>query len=105
MKVLDHEPCSWFLLENQDALLLDANCNHSFVGYDFLIQLTPGEIDEYLRRGRAYLDWLSGDIQNSAPILIGSKSVYKGRDLSSAHREQVNTAIDAWRYGSIGTAT
>jgi len=29
MKVLDHEPQWWFLLEDEVVLYVDANCNHS----------------------------------------------------------------------------
>lgn len=47
MKVLDHEPYQWFLLEESGRLFLDANCNHSFIGYDFLILLNPEEIQAY----------------------------------------------------------
>jgi hypothetical protein len=105
VKVLDHEPHRWFLFEESGNLLLDANCNHSFIGYDFLIQLTPGEIQEYRQRGRDYLNWLSEEIHNSAPILKVSTSIYKGRDLSSLHREAISDAIEAWRLGGTGAAT
>jgi len=105
VKILDHEPYRWFLLEESGNLLLDANCNHSIIGYDFLIQLTPEEIQEYRQRGRDYLNWLSEDIHNSAPILEVSTSVYKGRDLSPLLRERVSDAIEAWRLGGSGAAT
>lgn len=105
MKVLDHEPYRWFLLEESGNLLLDANCNHSFIGYDFLIQLTREEMQEYRQRGREYLNWLSEDIHNSAPILKVSTSIYKGRDLSPLHRERVSDAIEAWRLGGSRAAT
>ena len=42
MKVIDHEPQSWFLLEKDRAIFLDANCNHSFYGYTFTLQLRNG---------------------------------------------------------------
>ncbi|MCD7099789.1 hypothetical protein [Stenotrophomonas sp. MMGLT7] len=96
MEILDHEPYRWFLLEDSGNLLLDANCNHGFIGYDFLVQLTPEETREYRRRGRDYLDWLSEDIHNSAPILDASTSAYKGRDLSSVHGVRVGEAIKRW---------
>jgi hypothetical protein len=104
-KDLDHEPYRWFLLEESGNLLLDANCDHSFIGYDFLIQLTPQEMQAYQQRGRDYLSWLSEDIHNSAPILKVSTSIYKGRDLSPLHRERVSEAIEAWRLSGSGAAT
>ena len=84
MRVLDHEPQRWFLLEDDGALFLDANCNHSFVGYDFLVQLSPDEALHFQEQGRDYLNWLADDIHNSAPILQLSHSIYKGRDLSAS---------------------
>ena len=99
MKVLDHEPQWWFLLEDEGALFLDANCNHSFVGYDFLLRLDAEETAKYRTEGRAYISWLADAIQNSAPILEGSKSKYKGRDLSKDYSERVTEAVNQWRQG------
>lgn len=99
MKVLDHEPQCWFLLEDDGDLYLDANCNHSFIGYDFLLRLNSEELAKYRAKGHAYLSWLADDIQNSAPILTVSKSLYKGRDLSGDFTEQVMAAVIAWREG------
>jgi hypothetical protein len=105
LKVIDHEPYRWFLLEESDDLLLDANCDHSFIGYSYLIQLKPDEIQEYRQRGRDYLHWLSEDIHNSVPILKVSTSIYKGRDLSSLYRERVSEAIEAWRSSGATIST
>ncbi len=97
VKVLDHEPYRWFLLEDSGDLLLDVSCQHSFISYNVLIQLTSDEIQEYRQRGRDYLNWLSEDVHNSAPILKVSQSIYKGRNISSLHKERVIDAIKAWR--------
>ncbi len=97
MKVLDYEPQCWFLLEDDGALFLDANCNHSFIGYSFLLQLDAKEAANYRVKGRAYLSRLADEIQNSAPILAVSKSIYKGRDCSQEYSERVMTAIHQWR--------
>lgn len=97
MRVIDHEPQSWFLLEDDRALYLDANCNHSFVSYDFLLKLDEEEAARFLKEGRAYISWLAQDIQNSAPILAASNSKYKGRDRSSEFSESVTAAVKDWR--------
>lgn len=97
MKVVDHEPQFWCLLEASGALFLDANCEASFVGYTYLIHLNQEEVARYRREGRSYLSWLAEQIQDSAPIMAASTSVYKGRDLSSTYGEQVNAAVKAWR--------
>jgi hypothetical protein len=69
MRVIDHVPQWWFLFEEDGAFFLDRNYNHSFVGYDFMIQLNPEEVAQYRARGREFINWLAEDIQNSAPIL------------------------------------
>ena len=96
MKVLDHEPLCWFLAEEGGTLFLDANCNHSFAGYSFVIELSPQEVAEYKYKGRDYLRWLAQDIQSSAPILAASYSVYKGRDVSDIYSEKLLAAIKTW---------
>lgn len=99
MKVVDHEPQIWFLLEEDGSLYLDANCSHSFIGYDFLIRLNSEEAAKYKAQGHAYLSSLADDIQNSAPILAASKSKYKGRDLSGEYSERVMAAVREWGLG------
>lgn len=105
MKVLDYEPQSWFLLDDDGALYLDANCNHSFIGYDFLLQLDASETAKFRREGRAYLSWLAHDIQSSAPILAASNSKYKDRDRSAEYSERVITAVNEWRQAEIPIPT
>ena len=97
MRVIDHEPQWWFLLEESGALFLDANCNHGFVGYDFLLRLNSEERKEYVREGRTFISRLATEIQDSAPILAISTSRFKGRDLSKAYADKVTTAIASWR--------
>ncbi|HVJ37201.1 MAG TPA: hypothetical protein VM687_05290 [Stenotrophomonas sp.] len=97
MKVLDHEPHCWFLLEDGGHLLLDANCSHSFISYSYLILMTPAEILQYRQRGRDYLTWLAGDIHNGVPILQASTSPYKYRDLTRSRGDEVTQAIVSWR--------
>ncbi len=100
MKVIDHEPQWWFLLEEDDQLFLDANCNHSFVGYDFLIQLNPEERQAYAQEGREFISRLATRIQDSAPILEISASRFKGRDLSRTHGDKVMAAVKHWQADS-----
>lgn len=97
MKVIDHEPHAWFLLEEEGALFLDANCSHSAFGYDFMIQMTREEVAAYRGQGRSYVTALAQRIQDSAPILERSTSVYKGRDVAQRYSDKVTHAILAWR--------
>jgi hypothetical protein len=101
MKVLDHEPQRWFLLEAPQGLLLDANCSHSFISYDVLILLTAEETAAFRQVGRDYLNALSEDIHNSVPILEASTSAYKVRRLSCALEAEATEAIMAWRRARL----
>jgi hypothetical protein len=97
MRVLDHEPQWWFLLEEDGSLFLDANCNHSFVGYDFLLELSAEEHRAYKHEGREFISRVATEIQDSAPIVKGSTSRFKGRDLSRTHSDKVTKAVESWR--------
>jgi hypothetical protein len=97
MRVIDHEPQWWFLLEKDGSLFLDANCNHSFVGYDFLVELNEEELRAYELEGRVFISRLATEIQDSAPIVKGSTSRFKARDLSRTHSDQVTKAVANWR--------
>jgi hypothetical protein len=97
MRVVDHEPQWWFLLEEDGSLFLDANCNLSFVGYSFLLQLSAEELSAYARDGRAFINRLATEIQDSAPIARASTSRFKRRDLTGAYSDKVMRAIESWR--------
>lgn len=97
MKVIDHEPYLWFFFERNDSFFLDVNCNHSFAGYFFMIELLPEELTNYKSEGHNYLNKLANDIQFTAPIVKDSKSTYKDRDVSSQYIEESLSAIKLWR--------
>ena len=97
MRVIDHEPQWWFLLEEDGALFLNASCNHSFLGYDFMLQLSPEEQDKYTQEGREFICRLATEIQDSAPILRTSTSRFKGRDASKDYSDKVTKAVESWR--------
>jgi hypothetical protein len=97
MKVIDHEPQTWFLLDDSGKLLLLAFCDYSFVSYEVLLALSPDEQSIFKERGHEYLNWLAQDINNSVPALKVSTSQYKARAQSPSRREAANSAIAAWR--------
>ena len=97
MRVIDHEPQSWFLLEDSGALFLDGNYNHSFVGYDWMIQLNQAEVDQFRIRGREFINWLAEDVQNSVPLLKASTSPYKARRVPDALYNRASAAIEEWQ--------
>lgn len=100
MEVIDEEPQSWFLLKEGSSLFLNAACEHSFIGYDFLVRLSANEATEYNEGGRKYLKQLSEAICYSAPIVKDSGSIYAGRNMLSAYRSQVASAIEKWRVSN-----
>lgn len=98
MKVLDHEPHAWFLLEDEGALYLDAHCSFSVFDYSVLIALDAEETSAYRAQGRPYLDELAERIHNSAPAAAVSTSPYRSRDLKTGpSAERASAAIIAWR--------
>lgn len=97
VKVIDHEPQWWFFLQEDESFFLDANCNHSFVSYDFLLQLNSEELKAYAHEGRAFISRLATEIQDSAPILKESTSPYKGRNLSLMYADKIMKAVERWQ--------
>jgi hypothetical protein len=103
MKVVDHEPQRWFLLEDGGAHFRDGNYNHSFLGYAWMIQLSDQEMQQYRQRGREFITWLTEDIQNSVPILQISGSCYKTRRVPDDVYERASSAIEQWKEQRGGT--
>ena len=82
MRVLDHEPHAWFLLEDDSVFYLDAHCSHSAVDFSVLVALNATERAAYEACGNGYLDRLAHDIHYSAPGVRGSRSLYQARNLT-----------------------
>ena len=97
MRVIDHEPWSWFLLASGDDALLDVHVDQGPFGGSLLICLTAAERESLDREGRAYAIRLAREIQNSAPLHIASTSPYRARDLTGTLGDQVTRAVAAWR--------
>ena len=97
MKVLDHEPWCWFLVADEERLLLDVNCNHSAFGYSWLIELNPSEVGRYRKAGRDYITQLADLIQYSAPAVKGSTSPFIDRKLGKEQADAVHRTIMKWR--------
>ncbi len=96
MKVIDHQPHAWLLLEDDSGLLIDVECHHGAVSCSVLIRLNDHELAEYRRDGHAYLNRLAQVIHYSAPILEISNSPYKPRKLRG-YQDQVLEAIRQWQ--------
>ena len=64
MRVVDHKEGQWFLYEDDQKLFIEANCNHSFLGYIYTIELNKEELEIYKQRGYEYLSALASDIHN-----------------------------------------
>jgi hypothetical protein len=92
MRVVDHEPCAWFLFKAGDTLLLDVNCNHGAAGYGVMIELSSGEEFEYSQGGHAYLNRLAEAVRDSGP-----GRGYQLRDVSATHLQESIAAVNEWR--------
>ena len=97
MKIIDCEPDDWFLYEHKGKLLLEANCNHSFFGYIYTIELNPIELETYKKGGHEYISNLSHEIHDSAPAAIDSKSEFKGRNVQDTYSKLTDVAYKAWK--------
>jgi len=106
MKVIDHQPHVWLLLEDESGLLIDVECHNGAVSCSVLIRLNEEELAEYRDGGHAYLNRLAEAIHYSAPILAISNSPYKPRKLRG-YQDQVLEAIRQWQAQRQpgGTAT
>lgn len=88
MRYVDHEPGSWFLVEDDGVLYLDARYSYSaLIDDSALIRLDDTELRRYREGGHAYLSELAQGIHHSAPYRM--ESAYFTRDLyrSAAERE------------------
>lgn len=103
MKVIDHEPHHWFLLQTAQGLLLDIACSHSAFGYSFLMQLNEDELRAHEHGGHRYLSELAESVQFSAPGVRNSSSPYKDRNIHRQHADAVTEAVVAWHNaGAVG---
>lgn len=100
--VVDHEPGGWFLVMDGGRVLLDVNCSHGAVSYPFLMELNELERAAYAASGHAFVTQLAGEIQDSAPGVIGSASLYRERNLGGADRSAVDEATIAWAKAREG---
>jgi hypothetical protein len=102
MRVLEHQPNAWFLIEDECGFILDVNCNHSYFSYSFSMILNQGEQDRYVEDGVDYLDRLADSINCSAPIAAASNSIYKARKLDDSYSDKITAAITEWRESLQG---
>lgn len=72
----------------------------SAFGYTYMIQLNDAETAPYNNEGRDYLDKLAQDIHYSMPIVKGTTSIYKGRDVTRELSDLATQAVEAWRNQS-----
>ena len=90
MKVVDHEPHVWFLLEEAGRYFMDARVSRSAVEWSVLLELTPEELDEYQAMGKTFLHKLAARIE-SFP------DQYADRNLSTKMDSAVLKAIQEWQ--------
>lgn len=97
MHYVDHAAGTWFLVERQGALYLQARYTYSaMIDDSVLIRLSEAEVDAYLAGGSEYLSELARRIQDSAPY--SDRSPFHARDLyrgpeADGYRDAVSAAV------------
>jgi hypothetical protein len=102
MTVVDHEPHGWFLVGDGEPLLLDVNCSHGAISYQFLMELKESERATYAARGHIFISELARKVQDSALGVIGNASPYRERNLRGADQLMVDEVTIAWVKESGG---
>ena len=97
MEVVDQGEGFWFLLRRDEDIFLDVACNHSFVEYNFLLQLSKAEMADYLTGGREFIHRLALTIQGSAPGVTGSNSPFQSRNVHGNYGREVTAAVLSFR--------
>ncbi|HXH36858.1 MAG TPA: hypothetical protein VNJ54_20950 [Plantibacter sp.] len=97
MHYVDHEPESWFLVEQEGVLYLEARYSYSaIVDSSALIRLDDAERERYRTDGHNALSDLATQIHNSAPYREESayfqRNLYRGSD-AKQYRDAVARAI------------
>jgi hypothetical protein len=90
MIVVDHEPHSWFLLQDEHGLVLDVNCTQSFVSYSRTFRLDDDESARVRLVGHQEVDRLALLVQCS-PAAYSCRN--GGPDLEAASL----AAIKRWQ--------
>lgn len=104
MIVVDHETSGWLLARDGERFLLDVNCSYGAVSYPFLMELNESERAAYAALGHAYISKLAEEIQDSAPGVVGSASLYRERKLGASDRSAVDEMAIAWLRARDGAA-
>ena len=68
MKVIEHKPLEWFLLQQGDDYYIDVNCSRSFVGFSVSVQLNSSEKMHYKNQGFSFIDSLGEAIAQKSEI-------------------------------------
>lgn len=94
MKVIDHEPHAWFLLEESGRRYFDARVTRSAADWTVFIEMSPQECREYHAMGRLFLKYLAARIPNFV-------EEYAARDLTRQMEGEVLRAVTTWKAGNV----
>ncbi len=105
LRVIDHGPSAWFLLQDGDDLHLEARYSYSgLIDDSALITLDADEQRLYRDRGSAFIAELQQEIHESGPFQASSRyfrrDQYRGPD-RRALRAAVSEAIGIWRQDEL----
>ena len=108
VRIVDSEAGSWFLIEWEGVLHLEARYMHSaFIDDAALIRLDEAELAAYERGGHDYLTDLAERVHMSGPYLPASpfhaRDIYR-REGTRELRRQVTAAVIAARKANDARA-
>lgn len=100
MKVVAHQPCRWFLLQNQNDYIFNTSVEFHCVSYDVSIFLTDEELVSYHSLGEIFLDDLAIKLEQATSIsrYRDMNNPYLSRILhdKTLDKEITKTVVD-WR--------
>ncbi len=94
MKVVEHEPASWFLLREESAYYLEVPCALGDRNFNLLITLTEDECKQYEISGKAFIQHMVVEIQ-------GFPQAYYNRNQSIELQKTVGKGILVWRKYNV----
>ncbi|HEX4419348.1 MAG TPA: hypothetical protein VH165_15660 [Kofleriaceae bacterium] len=97
MRIVDHQPSSWFLAEEDGALFLDVNCSQGPSGFSLLTRLTDDERVRIVREGRSATDAIARHLEHHATTLFAE------RDLGPDWQARLSAAVTDWQAAKRST--
>ena len=97
--IANNEANYWYLLEHKGRLIFQTCCTSSVAWFTVTTELREDELNEYRKRGDAYLDEFSTAINGTRPGRPDLASPYLARLIDPSEEPLVSSAITQWLDG------